>query len=42
MFLFLSFMIFFYEIREQEGGTGWEEGFGISRREEVAGKGVGG
>jgi hypothetical protein len=27
LFLFLSFMLFFYKIREQEGGTGSAQGW---------------
>jgi hypothetical protein len=46
MFLFLSFMcFFFYKIGEQECGIGsaqWGCGLGTGRRGEVAGKGVGG
>jgi hypothetical protein len=43
MFLFLSFVFFFYKIREQEGRTGSAAGgVGTSGREEVERKGVGG
>jgi hypothetical protein len=40
MFFFFSFL--FYKIGKQEGGTGPAQGGGISGREELWGKGLGG
>jgi hypothetical protein len=44
MFFYLSFLFFFYKIREQECETSPVAGVGggTSGKEEVAGKGVGG
>jgi hypothetical protein len=42
LFLFLSFVFFFYKIGEQEGRTGSGWGSWYQWEREVAGKGVGG